>query len=244
MTRRVADLAIIAALAVYVMAAVALLCNHPWPLALLLAWPPVLLGSRLGNPRRALVFAATGLVLGPVTESVCISCGLWTYHETGGLPLVPAWNYPLWTCLPAALWIIVRSVLGKRASAHFHPLHLLLLLAGLATEIALFCLLGHSTPLVLATALPLGALVLLVSRRLETLVVLISGSLIGPLCESLAITRGAWHYALAEVLGMPLWLPLGYGLFAVFVALAAEQLGALVAGPSAASGSRVHPLAG
>jgi len=227
MSRRLADLAVVVALVGYVMAAVTLLWRHPWILALLLCWPPVLLGSRLGSARRAVAFAAAGLVLGPLTESACILLGLWTYAETGGLPLVPAWNFPLWTCFPAALWIVVRATLGRSPRTAFRPLHLALPLLALAGQILLFAWLGRSTWLTLAAVVPLAALVLALARRLEIAIILLAGGLIGPLCESLPIAAGAWTYATRGPLGMPAWLPLGYGLFAVFTSLVAEQIGAL-----------------
>jgi hypothetical protein len=230
MSRRLADLAIVAALVGYVMATVTLLWRHPWVLALLLCWPAVLLGSRMGSTRRAIAFAAAGLVLGPLTESACILLGLWTYAETGGLPLVPPWNFPLWTCFPAALWIVVRVTLGRSPRTTFRPLHLALPLLALAGQILLFDLLGHSTALTLAAVLPLTVLVLVIVRRLEIAIILLAGGLIGPLCESLPIAAGAWTYATQGFLGMPPWLPLGYGLFAVFTSLAAEQIGALALG--------------
>jgi hypothetical protein len=230
MSRRLADLAIVVALVGYVMAAVTLLWRHPWVLALLLCWPAVLLGSRLGCARHAVALAAAGLVLGPLTESTCVLLGLWTYAETGGLPLVPPWSFPLWTCFPAALWIIVRATLGRSPRATFRPLHLALPLLALAGQILLFDLTGHSTALTLAAVLPLTVLVLVIARRLEVVIILLAGGLIGPLCESLPIAAGAWTYETPGPLGMPLWLPPGYGLFAVFTSLAAEQVGALALG--------------
>ncbi len=227
MSRRLADLAIVVALVGYVMAAVTLLWRHPWILALLLSWPPVLLGARLGAPRRAVALAATGLVLGPLTESACILLGLWTYAETGGLPLVPPWNLPLWTCFPAALWIVVRATLGRSPRTVFTPLRLALPLVALAAQILLFAWLGRLPWLTLAAVLPLCVLVPVLYRRLELAIILLAGSLIGPLCESFPIAAGAWTYATPGPLGMPVWLPLGYGLFAVFTSLAAEQVGAL-----------------
>ena len=230
MGRRLADLVIVALLVGYVMAAVTTLWRHPWILALLLSWPPVLLGVRLASHRRALAFAATGLVLGPLTESLCILLGLWTYADTGGLPLVPPWNFPLWTCFPAALWIIVRSTLGRSPRRTFRPLHLVLPLLALGAQILLFDLIGHMTAITLCVILPLTALVLAAARRLEVAIILLAGGLIGPLCESLPIAAGAWTYETPGPLGMPPWLPLGYGLFAVFTSLAAEQIGALALG--------------
>lgn len=44
----------------------------------------------------------------------------------------------------------------------------------------------------------------------------IVGALLGPLGELLAVTVGVWTYANPAVLGLPLWLPLAWGLVVVF----------------------------
>jgi len=90
--------------------------------------------------------------------------------------------------------------------------------------ILIFVSSGHSTSLTLALALPMAALVYLAFPQPATLVLMAGGSLIGPLCESMPVAAGAWHYALPEVLGMPGWLPAAYALFAALVCQAALSI--------------------
>ncbi|HPE64318.1 MAG TPA: hypothetical protein PLQ49_09455, partial [Methanothrix sp.] len=78
------DVAIVAILAAYGTLVLATLWDRPYIAALLMVPPPIILASRLGDPRRAAAFALTGAVLGPLTEMACVAGGLWTYAETGG----------------------------------------------------------------------------------------------------------------------------------------------------------------
>jgi hypothetical protein len=61
--------------------------------------------------------AVAGAVIGPLTEVACVSGGLWSYAETGGIPLIPPWLFVIWACFPTALWLIVRSLLGEMPSS-------------------------------------------------------------------------------------------------------------------------------
>jgi len=226
--RRSADLAIIAALVIAASAAIAVLWQHPFLLTALLLLPSLVLGWRLGDLRRALVLAAVGLALGPATEMCCVAGGIWRYVETGGLPLVPPWIFPLWTCFAAALWLIGRAVLGADPDDSTPATTLIWAVGGIGVEIVMFVTLGHNTSLALLAAVPFAVLLLLRRRRGLTALFLVAGSLIGPVCESLPIATGAWSYRLPELLGMPAWLPLGYGIFATLVAYAAEAVMAVV----------------
>jgi hypothetical protein len=207
---------------------------HTWILAGLLLIPSVILGLRVGEPRKAVALAITGIILGPMTESFCVAGGLWSYTETGVLPLVPVWIFPLWSSFPAVMWIIVRGTLGRTLRPGFDPVTLVVLLLGLGLEIALFVRFGHSTPMALTIVLPLAIGLLIAIRRLEMLVIGFAGGIVGPLCESLPIASGAWTYPLTEFLGMPIWLPVGYVIFAVLAALISEQVAAFAAGPATA----------
>ena len=169
--------------------------------------------------------AVAGAVIGPLTEAACVAGGLWSYAETGGLPLIPPWLPVIWACFPAALWLIAKSLLGEIA----YPVRgaLPFCLAGIALEIVLFLTLSHILPLIFAAALLMGAAVVLAVPRVErgtVLVLMAAGAVLGPVCEALPVAEGAWSYAQPDVLGMPLWLPLAYSLFAVLVAYGANSL--------------------
>ena len=56
--------------------------------------------------------------------------------------------------------------------------------------------------------------------------IFVTGAIIGPFGEIIAIRAGAWHYANPTILGIPIWLPLAWGLAVItifrFVELIAE----------------------
>ena len=58
----------------------------------------------------------------------------------------------------------------------------------------------------------------------STVILLAAGAVLGPACEALPVAAGAWTYARPDLLGMPVWLPLAYALFALLVAQAGLSL--------------------
>ncbi|MCK9565553.1 MAG: hypothetical protein M0Q43_05835, partial [Methanothrix sp.] len=71
---RLLDLALIAALVIYAVAAIVTYWQSPYLLAWLLLPAPVALVARLG--RSFLAVAAAGAVIGPLTEVACVFGGL------------------------------------------------------------------------------------------------------------------------------------------------------------------------
>jgi hypothetical protein len=211
---RLFDLALVAVLVVYAVSAIVSCWQRPYLLVLLLLPAPALLALRLGPS--ALAMAVAGAVIGPLTEMACVSGGLWSYAETGGLPLIPPWLFVIWACFPTALWLIVRSLLGEMPSSR--PGTLPLALAGIAIEIVLFLALSEKTMLVIAAALLLAAAAFRARPEKSTVILMVAGSVLGPVCEAMPVAAGAWVYSRPDLFGMPAWLPLAYALFAVLVA--------------------------
>lgn len=217
---RVLNMLIVIVLVAYAVASIVLFWQSPYLLALILVPAPAILVLRLGPI--GLGLAAAGAFLGPVTEIFCVAGGLWTYADTGGLPFIPPWLITIWACFPTALWLIVRSILGENPPvSRVWPRTLALALAGIAVEIMIFVSLGDRTPLAVAAALPLAATILLAWPERSTLILMVAGSLLGPIAESLPIAAGVWSYANPEILGMPAWLPLAYAMFAALLGYAA-----------------------
>lgn len=217
------ELFLIAALVVYAVSAILSFWRQPYLLSLLLLPAPLALAVRLGPG--GLIMAAVGAVIGPLTEAACVSGRLWSYAETGGLPLIPPWLPVIWACFPAALWLIARSLLGRVASPGRSAIFFCL--AGIGLETALFLSFSQSLPLIIAAALLLAAAAVLAVPRAEratALVLMAAGGVLGPICEALPVAAGAWSYARPYVLGLPLWLPLAYALFAVLVTYAAGSM--------------------
>ena len=207
------DATVVAILAGYASLVLATLWDRPYAAALLLLVPPIILSSRVGDPRRAAVMAIAGAVAGPLTEMACVYGGLWTYANTGGLPLVPPWNFPGWASFPLAVFLLARALPGTESPGR-SPRVLLLALAGIGAEIAVFVSLGGETPLALAAGAVLAAAVIFAFPGRATLAMMGAGALLGPLIESLPIYAGAWWYsAPADLFGMPAYMILAYAVF-------------------------------
>jgi hypothetical protein len=231
MTRaaRLLDVLLIVLLVAYTEALIFLLWRQPNLLALPLMLPAAVVALRVKHPRRAVVMAIVGLLLGPLTEGLCVAGGLWSYPETGGLPYVPLWIVPLWAAFPGALWIVVRSVLSVNPDERVRPRALLWALIALAIEIGLFVALGPRPVLAFAAGVPFALLLLGLARRREALLLFATGVVLGPVCEAIPNAAGAFVYALPQIFGMPSWLPLAYGIFGLLVGLAAEAAWAIAA---------------
>ncbi|KQC12446.1 MAG: hypothetical protein APR56_06495 [Methanosaeta sp. SDB] len=68
-------------------------------------------------------------------------------------------------------------------------------------------------------------------REKATLAMMGAGALLGPLCESLPISAGAWWYAApADIFGMPAYMILAYAIFGGLLGHASQAAGALFAG--------------
>ena len=63
----------------------------------------------------------------------------------------------------------------------------------------------------------ISALMLLVWRNKEDLILYTMSGIAGALAESTAIALGAWSYAIPGIIGIPYWLPFLWGIAAVFI---------------------------
>jgi hypothetical protein len=225
------DVAVVAILAAYGTLVLATFWDRPYLAALLFVPPPIILCAMLGDPKRAAAMGIAGAILGPLTEIACVKGGLWTYANTGGLPYVPPWNFVVWACFPPALWLVSRALLGMEVPTTFSPRTVILALAGVGAEIGIFVALGQNTPHALVGGAVLASALILAFRERTTLVMMGAGALLGPLCESLPISAGAWWYAApADIFGMPAYMILAYAVFGGLVGHASQAAGALLVG--------------
>jgi hypothetical protein len=56
----------------------------------------------------------------------------------------------------------------------------------------------------------------------------VTGAVVGPIAEIVCIYFGVWQYANPTFLGIPVWLPLAWGLVTVLIKRIAETLSKLV----------------
>jgi hypothetical protein len=222
------DVATVAILAAYGSLVLAAFWDRPYIAAVLLLPPPILLWARVGDPRRGATMALAGAVIGPLTEMACVYGGLWTYANTGGLPLVPPWNFPAWACFPPAIVLLTRALPGT-ALPKTSPKILLLAMAGIGVEIAVFVSLGSNPPLALAAGGVLAAALIVALPGRATWAMMGAGALLGPLIEHLPISAGGWWYAApAEVFGMPAFMILAYAIFGGLLGTASLAAGEIL----------------
>jgi hypothetical protein len=81
-------------------------------------------------------------------------------------------------------------------------------------EMALFY--GNNLLLTALVAATIAAELAFWPRR-RTVAFLITGCIVGPSAEALCVWAGAWHYANPTLLGIPLWLPAGWGCVTVLI---------------------------
>jgi hypothetical protein len=71
--------------------------------------------------------------------------------------------------------------------------------------------------LLLLALMSAAAALLLYIDRWKSAKHFILATLIGGACENIAVMMGAWHYANADYLFAPLWLPIGWGMAVVLL---------------------------
>jgi uncharacterized membrane protein YoaT (DUF817 family) len=204
---------------------IALFWRSPWLLAFMILPFSAVLVIMIRERLPALTMAIMGAAIGTATEISCVAGGVWSYAETGGLPFIPPWTAPLWACLAPALWLIRGALPLNPPAVKGSASGLPFFFVGIIIEIAVFVIFGRNTMLSLFACLPLaaGTFALSIDRR-TTFAFMAAGFLIGPGCEALPIAFGAWSYATVQVMGMPAWLPFGYGIFASLVGWAAHDI--------------------
>ena len=97
------------------------------------------------------------------------------------------------------------------------------------TSLGLVCVFWPSPYLLTALLALDGALMLRARRSSEDLAHLIFCGAFGALAEVFGIGFGAWSYTLPQASGVPLWLPLIWGIAALFVKEIGMQISAMMA---------------
>jgi hypothetical protein len=225
---RKGHLFLVAALVAYVVTVLGLLWRNPLLVAILTLPTSFVLAPCFGSPKRALVPMAVSVASGLLVEFFAVRGGTWTYVAADGPWGIPLWVVPVWANFGLALWVVAAAVAGRKPRPGAPPLALLWSSVGLAAEIALFVGWGSHGVAALLGGVALAGAALLLARRIETLIFLLGGALLGTACETVPVACGAWSYVRADFFGIPMWQPLGYGLLATWVAYMVEALLALV----------------
>jgi hypothetical protein len=82
----------------------------------------------------------------------------------------------------------------------------------------------HQEPLLLTLLVALFAVIhLTLLRQKNDLAFFITGCIIGPIVDLIAVPYGVWEYSSSAVYGLPLWLPLALGMMVVLIKRIAEN---------------------
>jgi hypothetical protein len=85
------------------------------------------------------------------------------------------------------------------------------------TGTLLVSLLYPYTELLFVTLLFAGAITLKLWHKKDDVYYFILGATLGPFAEIFHIYFGVWQYTTPHFLGLPIWLPLGWGLFIIIL---------------------------
>jgi hypothetical protein len=85
------------------------------------------------------------------------------------------------------------------------------------TGIVCLSLLYENTLVLTGVLLVLTAIALGIDRRPGDVWILIGGAVLGPVAEAVAVACGAWTYTVPDALGLPLWLPVAWGLATLLI---------------------------
>ncbi|MGE0383119.1 MAG: hypothetical protein AB7Q97_00190 [Gammaproteobacteria bacterium] len=154
---------------------------------------------------------ATGLVLGTFAEWCATQSGLWRYAYTD-LPTLPAWVLLMWWMFPIAVRVLVEAAVGPPppGSRLRGALYALVIIAWV-------CAFGVAQPWI-ALFGTLALMTLQIRRPLAPhLGIVLIASALGPLTEAIPLRLGAWSYSSDALAGFPIWLPAGYGAFALAI---------------------------
>jgi len=212
----------------YVLCAVAFLWKYPILLTPLL-FGGILLKLWFWRGKADAAMMAAAAVLGTPSEMLCVRLGVWSYHAPGLVYGIPVWIPLVWAYLFCLFRRISLSLLTLRwrvwpdREALF-PKILFCILGGSILAYSLATVLLIIRPIAIVyTAFLIPAVIFWHEER-DTLIFLIGGAL-GTLGEYICMTLGFWHYHFPMIrsIGLPLSLPLAWGLSAVITSRIARM---------------------
>jgi len=202
------------------------------------------------NPFVALVALAVGIVLqrcfwkekvdgavmaiaalvGAPAEILCVKSGLWSYRAPGLVFGVPIWLPLVWAyliCLfrriSLSIYMVLHSAPSDDENAAFSGLFpflkFLILVYFLATVLVI------DKKIAITFSLFMGVMAIFRHRRKDVLL-FITGAILGTFGEFLCMQLGFWHYhkPTLKAIGLPVSLPLAWGLSSIIIVSLAEQI--------------------
>jgi len=205
---------------IYVFAAVVICWRKP-------VWLSLLLGGGLiiqlwfWREKTDAVMMAAAALLGTPSEMLCVRLGVWSYSAPGLVLGIPVWIPLVWAflfCLFRRISLSIHSAVWK-IWPNPKMLSVRIFFGGLGAVIVVYYLITVSlimrTIAVVYTIFMIPAMIFWHGER--DILIFFTGAALGTLGEYICIKLGFWHYhyPLLRSIGLPISLPLAWGLSAV-----------------------------
>ena len=192
-------------------------------------WASLLLGGAIGmelwfwRQRADAAMMIGAALLGTPSEMLCVKLGVWTYHAPGVVLGLPVWLPLVWAslfCLFRRLSLTMRSV-TRRMWSDENRLAMKISSWGLGGLILVYYFITVSVirkPVAAVYTVFMIPAVIFWHGKRDMLIFVIGGAL-GTLGEFICMELGFWqyHYPFFRSIGLPLSLPLAWGLSSVIV---------------------------
>jgi hypothetical protein len=198
------------------------------------AWLSLLLGGGLliqlwfWREKADLAMMAAAALLGTPSEMLCVRLGVWTYHAPGLVFGIPVWIPLAWAflfCLFRRISLSIHSV-RRRIWRNREMLSVKILFGVLCGVIVVYYLITVSlimrTIAIVYTAFMIPAVIFWHGER--DILIFIIGGILGTVGEYICMKLGFWHYhyPLLRSIGLPISLPLAWGLSSVITGRVAK----------------------
>ena len=192
-------------------------------------WTSLLLGGALAmqlwfwREKADLAAMVAAAVLGTPSEMVCVKTGVWTYHAPGMVFGLPIWIPLVWASLFCLFRRSARTTLAILGRIWPEPKTMTrkIVFGGIGGLILLYALMTlyiiKKTIAAVYTAFLIPALIFW--RAEKDILIFIIGGVLGTVGEFTCMKLGFWkyHYPFLKSIGVPISLPLAWGLSAVIV---------------------------
>jgi hypothetical protein len=210
------------AMCLYVVAVVVFFWRQPILTSLLLGFG-ILAQLFVWREKSQAVMMIAAALLGTPSEMVCIKYGVWSYHAPGlifgipmWIPLVWAYLFGLFRCVSLHLYPMIRVMPSGRQNflkkVVLWGLRIVILLYSAVTISLIKRVIALTYTIFLVPAV-------IFWHRDRDVLIFIVGGVFGTLGELICMKLGFWHYhyPLLKSIGLPLSLPLAWGLSSVII---------------------------
>lgn len=218
----VLEIFIDSAMSLYVVAVVVFSWRQPILTSLLLGFG-LLMQLLIWREKSQAVMMIAAVLLGTPSEMVCVKYGVWSYHAPGlifgipiWIPLVWAYLFGLFRCITLhfyrMIWVMPSGRQNLIKKVVFWGLRIVILLYSAVTVSLIKRSIALTYTIFLIPAV-------IFWRRDRDVLIFIVGGVLGTFGEFICMKLGFWHYhyPLFKSIGLPLSLPLAWGLSSVII---------------------------